>query len=130
MVMTRIDNNRKLHALLIVAVILMSFAAPCTASQPTVQIVTASGEPIASVFELLQPSSFARFSKQERSIARQLELPQEDILAGPRLLRIQCPSCPSDTACSGHYELIVNSSGCVDPYGVCRLPLHTARTDT
>lgn len=99
------------------------------------QIVTLSGQTIASIFDGLKPSSYAHYKKEgrhsTRAIPQFLEERLGDEYLGARYVTTQgCGQCSPDTACAGHYEKLVDSSGCDDPYGACPLPLDNTETDT
>jgi hypothetical protein len=101
-------------------------------------IITSSGRTISSIFYGLRPSSYAHYeeeqsakSEKRRRISKLLEDNSLDAHLGARYLVAQCGQCSPNTACAGHYEVIVDSSGCIDsPPGACTLPLHNAHTDT
>jgi hypothetical protein len=129
--MKKIANVHRFSATLALAFVLTT----ATASQAgtDARIITYSGETIASIFDRLKPSSFAdyrEFRSKQHNDSQFLregfvgEQPEE------RYVPVQCTQCPPDTVCAGHYEKLVNSSGCVDPYGACALPLNNAVTDT
>jgi hypothetical protein len=111
---------------------------PCETQAASIEaIVTSSGTTISSIFYGLRPSSYAHYGEQSARaekrgrISRLLEENSLDAHLGARYLVAQCGQCSPDTACAGHYEVIVDSSGCIDsPPGACALPLHNAHIDT
>lgn len=119
---------------LTVATLVLILVVPCEVlAEPNIAVVTPSGQRVHSIFEGLRRSSYARHVKGhrfDRDSRVQLKggYPDEGLQAG--YLPVQCTQCPSDSVCSGHYEKLVTSTGCVDPYGACPLPLNNAVTDT
>jgi ribosomal protein S27E len=118
-----------LHTLGIV-IVATAFMTPGTANAMSNDIITSAGQSIASIFEGLAPSRYVLEYRDKKP--RRTSRPWEERLErgklldegtavqrfGPRLLRVDCGTCPPDTVCSGHYEKIVACSGCcVDPLG-------------
>jgi hypothetical protein len=98
------------------------------------RIITFSGQRIPSVFEGLGPSHFAEESVSTRGKSREMSWLLEGTTLDGQLearLRMACTTCSNDTSCTGHYEVLEDSSGCIEqPPGACQLPLNNAHTDT
>ncbi|MFZ0770925.1 MAG: hypothetical protein WCA49_22430 [Candidatus Sulfotelmatobacter sp.] len=98
------------------------------------RVITFSGQEIPSIFEGLKPNRFLLEYVPDRSKARKerwrLEEGKLDTHLGARYILAQCAACPSDTPCADHYQVLEDSSGCIDPLGACQLPLHNATTNT
>ncbi len=106
---------------------------PCKLSAASSeQIITPSGQKISSIFQDLKPLVLEFVpsrdkARKERWLSEELNLEGH---LGAHLTMACSITCPNDTVCSGHYEVIGDSTGCVDPLDACPLPLHNAHTDT
>jgi len=102
-----------------------------TSAASTNQVITATGQPLVSVFDGLKPSWFAHPSmlKRWQSTGRARvwtgQLKSTSPLGtfsrlGARYVEAQCVTCPNTEACSGHFTVIVAlppGVGCGDPVG-------------
>jgi hypothetical protein len=128
------SSSRKyvVSAILALGFALISSGAMFAASNN--QLITFSGQEISSIFEGLKPSQFILDYLRRRNRAQREKWFLDERTGGARLgahlVLAQCGNCPSDTQCADHYQVLHNSSGCLDPLGACPLPLHNATTDT
>lgn len=96
-------------------------------------VITPSGYRISGIFEGLRPSQFMLEYGRRRSSARRekwfLDERKLDAHPGARYIPAQCGLCYPDTPCADHYQKLVPSTGCIDPYGGCQ-NLENATTNT